>query len=40
MTWAESVAIETVGDRRFTAHVDEQWTSLEASTAASSPLSA
>lgn len=29
MNWPESVALEPRGDRRFEAHVDEEWTSLQ-----------
>jgi acyl-CoA thioesterase len=29
MTWAETVAVTRLGDHRFRAHVDEQWTSLQ-----------
>ena len=29
MDWNEAVAVRPTGDRRFAAHVDEQWTSLQ-----------
>jgi acyl-CoA thioesterase len=29
MTWADTVAVTRLGDHRFRAHVDEQWTSLQ-----------
>lgn len=29
MNWNDAVAVESTGDQRFTAHVGEEWTSLQ-----------